>query len=131
MLILPLEVSKYVLQLTQYNPYMLTVPLAQLIGLSANNVSSHEGWIKDINKLAPNAPAVDFPIIGDEDRSVATLYGMLDNLDKTNVDKKGMPFTVRTVFVSKFSQPNLHIFTCIPPILSRTPISRSHYPRDL
>ncbi|KAK8845590.1 hypothetical protein IAR55_006306 [Kwoniella newhampshirensis] len=71
----------------------------KLIGLSANNIDSHEGWIKDINKLAPNAPELEFPIIGDEDRKVATLYGMLDNLDKTNVDKKGIPFTVRTVFV--------------------------------
>ena len=26
---------------------------------------------------------------------------MLDGLDKTNVDKKGIPFTVRTVFVSE------------------------------
>ncbi|ORY20479.1 thiol-specific antioxidant protein 3, partial [Naematelia encephala] len=71
----------------------------KLIGLSANNVSSHAGWIKDINALTPSGPELDFPIIGDEDRKVATLYGMLDNLDKTNVDKKGLPFTVRTVFV--------------------------------
>ncbi|WWD22539.1 hypothetical protein CI109_107032 [Kwoniella shandongensis] len=71
----------------------------KLIGLSANNISSHEGWIKDINKLVPDAPELEFPIIGDEDRKVSELYGMLDNLDKTNVDKKGIPFTVRTVFV--------------------------------
>ena len=76
----------------------------KLIGLSANNVSSHEGWIKDINNYAPEGPALNFPIIADEDRKVSTLYGMLDNLDKTNVDKKGIPFTVRTVFVSE-SQP--------------------------
>ena len=30
------------------------------------------------------------------------MYGMLDNLDKSNVDKKGLPFTVRTVFISEF-----------------------------
>jgi alkyl hydroperoxide reductase subunit AhpC len=71
-----------------------------LIGLSANNVDSHAGWIKDINNLS-EGPALDFPIIADESREVSTLYGMLDNLDKTNVDKKGIPFTVRTVFVSK------------------------------
>ncbi|KAL7418684.1 peroxiredoxin 1 [Cryptotrichosporon argae] len=69
----------------------------KLIGLSANDVSSHEGWIKDIDALAGGS--VNFPIIGDKDRSVATLYGMLDKLDKTNVDAKGIPFTVRTVFV--------------------------------
>ncbi|KIR51120.1 thiol-specific antioxidant protein 3 [Cryptococcus gattii Ru294] len=71
----------------------------KLIGLSANNVASHEGWIKDIDALNPNAPGLDFPIIGDEDRTVSELYGMLDRLDKTNVDKKGLPFTVRTVFI--------------------------------
>jgi alkyl hydroperoxide reductase subunit AhpC len=72
-----------------------------LIGLSANDVASHSEWVKDINKLSTEGPEVDFPIIGDEDRKVATLYGMLDNLDKTNVDKKGLPLTVRTVFVSE------------------------------
>ena len=73
----------------------------QLIGLSANNVTSHENWVKDINALAPEGPALDFPIIGDESREIATLYGMLDNQDKSNVDKKGLPLTVRTVFISK------------------------------
>jgi len=71
----------------------------KLIGLSANNVSSHDKWIKDIDNLVPGGSQLDFPIIGDEDRNVSTLYGMLDNLDKTNVDKKGLPFTVRTVFI--------------------------------
>ena len=74
-----------------------------MIGLSANNVDSHNEWVKDIDNLAGGK--LDFPIIGDEDRNVATLYGMLDNQDKTNVDKKGLPFTVRTVFVSKYTQP--------------------------
>lgn len=60
----------------------------KLIGLSANNVSSHAGWIADIDSLTPDGPKLDFPIIGDEDRKVSTLYGMLDNLDKTNVDAK-------------------------------------------
>lgn len=73
-----------------------------MIGLSANNVDSHAGWIKDINGLKPDGPAVDFPIIADESREISTLYGMLDNLDKTNVDKKGLPFTVRTVFISEY-----------------------------
>ncbi|ODN88064.1 thiol-specific antioxidant protein 3 [Cryptococcus wingfieldii CBS 7118] len=71
----------------------------KLIGLSANNIDSHEGWIKDIDALSKDGANVEFPIIGDEDRNVAELYGMLDRLDKTNVDKKGIPFTVRTVFI--------------------------------
>ncbi|WWC85860.1 uncharacterized protein L201_000727 [Kwoniella dendrophila CBS 6074] len=71
----------------------------QLIGLSANNAESHKGWIKDINNLQPNGPEVDFPIIADEDRKVSELFGMLDELDVTNRDSKGIPFTVRTVFI--------------------------------
>lgn len=66
-------------------------------GLSANDINSHEAWIKDINELSKTQ--VQFPIIGDKDRKVATEYDMLDALDPTNVDAKGIPFTVRTVFV--------------------------------
>lgn len=40
-----------------------------------------------------------FPIIADEDRKIATLYDMLDEQDATNKDDKGIPFTVRSVFV--------------------------------
>jgi alkyl hydroperoxide reductase subunit AhpC len=42
---------------------------------------------------------VNFPIIADPDRQVATLFDMLDYQDPTNVDKKGMPLTVRSVFI--------------------------------
>lgn len=69
----------------------------KVIGLSANDIASHDRWIKDINELSGSQ--VQFPIIGDKDRKVATEYDMLDALDATNVDAKGMPFTVRTVFV--------------------------------
>lgn len=72
-------------------------------------MASHEGWIKDINALNPDGPGLEFPIIGDEDRTVSELYGMLDKLDKTNVDKKGIPFTVRTVFVSKYHHQQINI----------------------
>ncbi|KAJ9101856.1 hypothetical protein QFC21_003196 [Naganishia friedmannii] len=69
----------------------------KLIGLSANDVSSHNEWIKDINELSGGE--LKFPIIGDKDRSISTAYDMLDYQDPSNVDAKGMPFTVRTVFV--------------------------------
>lgn len=69
----------------------------KILGLSANDVSSHNRWAHDIQSIA-QAP-VTFPIIGDSDRSVATLYDMLDALDPTNVDAHGAPFTVRDVFV--------------------------------
>ncbi|RAO71463.1 uncharacterized protein BHQ10_007475 [Talaromyces amestolkiae] len=69
----------------------------KLIGLSANNVDSHHAWIKDINEV--NNANLTFPIIADHDRKIAYLYDMLDYQDITNVDQKGLPFTVRTVFV--------------------------------
>lgn len=69
----------------------------KVIGLSANDVQSHDAWIKDINEVGKTQ--VNFPIIGDKDRKVSTEYDMLDALDPTNVDAKGMPFTVRDVFV--------------------------------
>jgi len=69
----------------------------KILGLSANDVSSHDRWAHDIQSIA-HAP-VTFPIIGDPDRSIATLYDMLDALDPTNVDAHGVPFTVRDVFV--------------------------------
>jgi alkyl hydroperoxide reductase subunit AhpC len=69
----------------------------KIIGLSANDLGSHEKWIQDINEYGKTD--VQFPIIADADRHIATLYDMLDYQDATNVDKKGLPFTVRTVFV--------------------------------
>lgn len=69
----------------------------KVIGLSANDVASHRAWIDDINDIG--GTPLRFPIIGDPDRTVATLYDMLDALDPTNRDAAGMPFTVRDVFV--------------------------------
>lgn len=69
----------------------------KLIGLSANTIESHGGWIKDINELSQTS--LKFPIIGDKERKVAYAYDMLDYQDTTNVDSKGMAFTIRSVFV--------------------------------
>ncbi|KZO89865.1 putative thioredoxin peroxidase [Calocera viscosa TUFC12733] len=74
----------------------------KVIGLSANALDSHDKWIKDIDDFGTKTSGsthVDFPIIADPERKVATLYDMLDAVDPTNVDSKGIPFTVRTVFV--------------------------------
>ena len=73
----------------------------KMIGLSANNVDSHAGWVKDIDNLVPGSASLNFPIIGDESREIANLYGMLDKQDLTNVDKKGMAMTIRVVFISE------------------------------
>ncbi|KAG9043110.1 hypothetical protein FS837_010028 [Tulasnella sp. UAMH 9824] len=79
----------------------------KVIGLSANDLSSHEGWIKDINSVGNTD--LKFPIIADADRKVSVLYDMLDQQDATNIDGKGLPFTatvsnmllskIRTVFI--------------------------------
>ncbi|WFD21706.1 peroxiredoxin 1 [Malassezia equina] len=69
----------------------------KVIGLSINDVDSHQSWIEDIRDIAGHE--VTFPIVADPDRKIATLYDMLDALDPTNVDALGKPFTVRDVFV--------------------------------
>lgn len=69
---------------------------AKLIGLSANTIESHGGWIKDIDEISGSK--LSFPIIGDKDRKVALAYDMIDHQDATNVDSKGIAFTIRSVF---------------------------------
>ncbi|KIM90696.1 hypothetical protein PILCRDRAFT_58905 [Piloderma croceum F 1598] len=73
----------------------------KVIGISANGLQSHRDWVKDINDYGAKVGPTDvqFPIIADEDRKISTLYDMLDEQDATNRDAKGLPFTIRTVFV--------------------------------
>ncbi|MEO6903440.1 MAG: peroxiredoxin [Bacteroidia bacterium] len=62
----------------------------KVIALSVDGLESHKGWIKDINETQNTT--VNFPIIADEDKKVATLYDMIHpNADNTH--------TVRSVFV--------------------------------
>ena len=62
----------------------------KVIGLSVDPLKDHEGWSKDIAET--QGTALNFPLIADADRSVATLYGMIHpNADNT--------FTVRSVFI--------------------------------
>ncbi|KNZ61590.1 peroxiredoxin (Alkyl hydroperoxide reductase subunit C) [Puccinia sorghi] len=69
----------------------------KVIGLSCNDLASHQDWVKDINQV--NGVQLAFPIIADSDRKIATLYDMLDEQDLTNRDNQGVPFTVRSVFI--------------------------------
>ena len=69
----------------------------KLIGISANTIERHGEWIKDINEISGSD--LKFPIIGDKKRQVALLYDMIDHQDATNVDEKGIAFTIRSVFV--------------------------------
>lgn len=62
----------------------------KLLALSVDGLASHRDWIKDINETQQTT--VNFPIVADEDRKVATLYDMIH----PNSDDK---MTVRSVFV--------------------------------
>jgi len=62
----------------------------KVIAVSVDPLESHKGWINDINET--QSCTMNYPIIADPDRNVATMYGMihpnaLDNL------------TVRSVFI--------------------------------
>ena len=62
----------------------------KVIGLSCDTVESHKRWLRDIEDT--QGIALNFPLIGDPDRKVASLYGMIHpNADDT--------MTVRSVFI--------------------------------
>ncbi|RCK65476.1 Mitochondrial peroxiredoxin PRX1 [Candida viswanathii] len=69
----------------------------KLLGLSVDPVEANSSWIDDMEDIS--GTRVKFPIISDSDRKVSTLYDMLDQQDATNVDTKGLPLTVRSVFI--------------------------------
>ena len=60
------------------------------IAVSVDSLEDHHGWINDINETQNTT--VNFPIIADPDRAVATAYDMIH----PNAAEK---FTVRSVFV--------------------------------
>ena len=62
----------------------------KVIGLSVDAITDHERWADDIEATQGKRP--QFPIIGDADRAVANLYGMLH-------PKADTTFTVRSVFI--------------------------------
>jgi alkyl hydroperoxide reductase subunit AhpC len=62
----------------------------KVLAVSVDPLDKHKGWINDINET--QHVDVQFPIIADEDRNVATLYDMIHpNASET--------FTVRSLFV--------------------------------
>jgi alkyl hydroperoxide reductase subunit AhpC len=62
----------------------------KVIAISVDSLEKHRGWIKDINET--QACTMNFPVIADENRQVATAYDMIH----PNADDKA---TVRSVFV--------------------------------
>jgi len=62
----------------------------KVIGLSVDSVADHKRWLGDIQETQGHA--VKFPMIGDPDRKVATLFDMIH-------PKANDTFTVRSVFI--------------------------------
>ena len=62
----------------------------KVVGLSVDAISDHERWSEDIARTQGQAP--DFPLIGDPERRVADLYGMVHPGASDTM-------TVRSVFV--------------------------------
>jgi len=69
----------------------------KIIGLSADPVSSHSGWAKDIEET--QGSAVNYPMIGDADLKVAKLYNMLPAEAVPGQRTAADNLTVRNVFV--------------------------------
>lgn len=62
----------------------------KVVAVSVDDLDSHNRWVPDIQEV--NGVEVNFPIIADSDRQVATLYDMIH----PNASEKA---TVRSVFV--------------------------------
>jgi len=63
---------------------------AKVIALSVDDVESHKRWIKDIEET--QHVKMNYPILGDGDRKVAKLYGMIH-------PEANDTLTVRSVFI--------------------------------
>lgn len=62
----------------------------KVLALSVDALDKHKGWVNDINET--QKVTVGFPIIADEDKSIANAYGMIHpNASET--------FTVRSLFI--------------------------------
>ena len=62
----------------------------KIIGVSVDSLESHNGWVQDIEDVTGNA--LNYPLIADPDRKVATLFDMIHPNALATA-------TVRTVFV--------------------------------
>jgi len=62
----------------------------KVLAVSVDDLEKHKGWIGDINETQHTN--VQFPIIADEDRNVATVYDMIHPNSSEN-------FTVRSLFI--------------------------------
>jgi alkyl hydroperoxide reductase subunit AhpC len=68
----------------------------KLVGYSCNDGDSHRAWIDDIKEVT--GAEVTFPLFCDPTRENSVKLGIID---ETNKDAKGLPLTVRSVFILK------------------------------
>jgi thioredoxin-dependent peroxiredoxin len=69
----------------------------KIIGLSADPVTDHKNWAKDIQETQGHAP--NYPIIGDSELTVAKLYDMLPASETPGKRTAADNQTVRSVFL--------------------------------
>ena len=62
----------------------------RVVGLSVDGLDDHHAWSRDIHEVTGHT--LNFPLIADHNRAVATIYGMLD-------PQAADTMTVRSVFV--------------------------------
>src|SRR4026208_504783 len=69
----------------------------KILGLSADPLTDHQGWSKDIQETQGHAP--NYPIIADPELKVAKLYDMLPASETPGKRTAADNQTVRTVFL--------------------------------
>ena len=62
----------------------------KVLGVSVDGLEEHNGWAQDIADVTGNA--LNFPLLADPDRTIATLYDMIH-------EKADNTLTVRSVFI--------------------------------
>ena len=87
----------------------------KIIGLSADSVADHAAWSPDIELVTGNA--LNYPVIGDVDLSVAKLYGMIPEGEIGGAERTvAQNATIRSVFIIDPAKTvRLHMsypFTC-------------------
>lgn len=88
---------------------------AKLIGLSTDDIESHNSWIKDIESYKNTQ--LNYPIIADTSKEIAFKYDMLTEEDFKNVNS-GLVATVRAVYVIDPSK-KVRVIITYPPTVGR------------
>ncbi|QOR77026.1 MAG: peroxiredoxin [Thermoflavifilum sp.] len=82
---------------------------ARIIAISVDPLDSHKKWVEDINEVGKTQ--VQYPIIADPDRKIATLYDMIHpNASETH--------TVRNVFIID-PDKKIRLILVYPPSIGR------------